>query len=83
MSSDLLLPDSKPEEEYLLPDNVLVPIELAAAEEDRPYRDGELGDEYDEATDEEYIFVVFECDWIYSAIFIIYFFFFKLNKYDL
>ena len=52
----LLLPDNKPDEEYLLPDNVLVPIDGSLAEEERLQRDGELGDEYD--ADELYMFVV-------------------------
>ena len=43
LSSDLFV--NSPDEEYLLPDNVLVPIAEADAEDDLPYRDGELGDE--------------------------------------
>ena len=52
----LLRPDNKPDEEYLLPDNVLVPIDGSLVEEERLQRDGELGDEYD--ADELYMFVV-------------------------
>ena len=56
LSSDLF--DSSPDDEYLLPDKVLVPTAEADAEDDRPYRDGELGDEYDEDMDDEYILVI-------------------------
>ena len=56
LSSDLF--DSSPDDEYLLPDKVLVPTAEADAEDDRPYRDGELGDEYDEEIDDEYILVI-------------------------
>ena len=75
----LLLPDNKPDEEYLLPDNVLVPIDGSLAEEERLQRDGELGDEYD--ADELYMFVVvFVTDWIYPELRSTYFFLLMLLR---
>ena len=53
LSSDRFV--NSPDDEYLLPDNELVPIAEADADDDLPYLDGELGDEYDDEIDEEYI----------------------------